>query len=56
MWEDDREVPEYRYIYTPMPKISGTNIVVFIFLVIVLALLVAGLIGKLTGGWDVQPQ
>lgn len=38
-----------------MPRASGANIVVFIFLVIVLALIVAAIIGKLTGGWDVQP-
>jgi hypothetical protein len=38
-----------------MPRASGTNIVIFIFLVIVIVLIVAAIIGKLTGGWEVQP-
>lgn len=36
-------------------RASGTNVVVFIFLVIVLALIIAAIIGYLSGAWEQQP-
>lgn len=54
-WEDDREIPEYRYVYTPMPKASGANVAIFIFGVIAIALFAVALYGYMTGAWDQQP-
>lgn len=54
MSENDLEIPENRYVYTPMPKASGTNLVIFIFLVIVAALIIVALFGYLSGRWEVH--
>lgn len=38
-----------------MPRASGTNIAIFIFLVIVLALILAAIIGYTSGRWEMPP-